>query len=178
MQKKSHSRRPCSQERSSEYQGFFVGVKQLMSFCTDRVAWFFRSCALPHSFPGGKWAVAMHLLQSLPDLGILPDLRLYNTVLGSYSLAEALKVLSVLFRCWACAPLPASGSGVPASSSALAMRRCSRTPSASASASRPASARRAGRGPWGVCRRCGGSGWSPTKSPSTPPSGPARLSRT
>jgi len=33
--------------------------------------------------PGGKWAVAMHLLKTLPDLGILPDLRLYNTVLGS-----------------------------------------------------------------------------------------------
>ena len=28
--------------------------------------------------------MAMHMLESLPDLGILPDLRLYNTVLGSF----------------------------------------------------------------------------------------------
>ena len=50
MQKKSRSRRPCSQERSSEHQGIFVGIKKLLSFCTDHLAGFFATCGPFASF--------------------------------------------------------------------------------------------------------------------------------
>ena len=141
------------------------------SLDTNIVSWHFLRRARGE-FAGGRWTVAMSLLGALPDFAIVPDVRLFNTVLGRFGGFLYLTVTSLFascwvlggaqisafesifnLRCWACALPQVSGRKAPPCSRTCAGRPFSRIPSASACASPRASGPLAGKEPLRIYRR-------------------------